>query len=101
MKLLHPQVEVAGGVALMLVMVMMGMVLSQLAMKCVGYDIGLMGEQLEMVRDDPSVKALVISFDTPGGSVRGLDTAGAQIREVRESGKRVYAYADTLCASAG
>jgi signal peptide peptidase SppA len=100
-KLLHPQVETFGPVALARVHGVTGRRLSQLAMQCGGFDTGLFEQQLENIRDDDSIRTLVIDFDTPGGmAAGGMETAQA-IRAVADSGKRVIGYASGMCCSAG
>lgn len=46
---------------------------------------------------DPAVKSILLDIDSPGGSVTGVPEAA---NTIRESAKAVYAYSDTLCASA-
>jgi capsid assembly protease len=48
---------------------------------------------------DPSVKAIVLDVDSPGGSVFGVDELAAVIMEARKS-KHIVAVANSLCASA-
>ncbi len=100
MRLLHPQVEKMGPVALARVYGVTGRRLSNLSMQCGGFDTGLFRQQLENIRDDDSIRTLVIDFDSPGGLAAGnLETANA-IREVATAGKRVIGYAGGVCASA-
>jgi ClpP class serine protease len=97
----HPQVLVEAGIALMRVHGIIGKHLSGMEMQCGGYDIGLMGQQLANIADDPKITHLVIDFDTPGGVALGVETAAHAIRQVSESGKKVIGYTDYQCASAG
>ena len=48
---------------------------------------------------DSGVSTILLHFDSPGGSVYGVDEVGAKIREARKS-KRIVAVADPLAASA-
>lgn len=50
--------------------------------------------------DDPSVDSILLNFDTPGGTVRGVPEAAQTIRAAREI-KPILAYADGMCCSAG
>lgn len=97
----HPQVEVMEGLAFLKVEGIIGKKLSALEMMCGGYDIALLQQQLAKVRDDASIDALVIEFDTPGGRAQGVEAAARSIREVSASGTRVIGYSDTCCCSAG
>lgn len=56
---------------------------------------------LKDIARDENIKSLVISLDTPGGVGIGLEETSSNIRDVIESGTRVIAYTDYLCASAG
>lgn len=98
---LHPQVEVYEGVALLKVEGIIGKKLSALEMLCGGYDLAHLQQQLANIRDDGSIDALVIEFDTPGGRAQGVEAAARAIREVSASGTRVIGYTDTCCCSAG
>lgn len=42
---------------------------------------------------------VVISFDSPGGSSRGVDLLAAEIREAREGGKRIVGVVEDECYS--
>lgn len=46
---------------------------------------------------DTAIKSILLDIDSPGGSVTGVPEAG---NTIRESAKPIYAYSDTLCASA-
>lgn len=99
-KLLHPQIETLGPVACAKVYGVTGRRLSQLAMQCGGFDTGLFRQQLANIRDDSTIRTLIIDFDSPGGLAAGnLETAAA-IREVADSGKHIIGYASGMCCSA-
>jgi signal peptide peptidase SppA len=99
-KLLHPQIETLGPVALARVHGVTGRRLSQLSMQCGGFDTGLFEQQLANIRDDKSIRTLVIDFASPGGQAAGgMETAQA-IRQVAAAGKHVIGYASGMCCSA-
>lgn len=65
------------------------------------------GAPLDQLRDTlrstarmASVHTIVLSIDSPGGSVYGVEEAAAAVREASASGTRVIAVADSLAASA-
>lgn len=70
---------------------------------------GLMGgTSVEEVRQalraamaDHSTRAVILDFDTPGGTVAGTTELANEIRAMRGGGKPIVALADTLMASAG
>jgi signal peptide peptidase SppA len=99
-RLLHPQIQVVGPVALAAVHGVTGRRLSQMAMQCGGFDTGLFREQLAAIRDDDSIHTLVIDFDSPGGLAAGNTETAAAIREVADSGKHIIGYASGMCCSA-
>lgn len=96
----HPQVESAHGVALLEVHGILGRHLDSLEMMCGGYDTALLEQQMENIRDDETIQAVVIDFRSPGGIVMGIESAAESIMEVRAAGKKVYAYTSAECASA-
>lgn len=96
----HPQVEVHAGVAMLEVKGVLGKHLSTLEMWCGGYDVGLLERQMLNIRDDETIQAVVIDFDSPGGIVMGIESAAEAIVEVRKAGKKVYGYSSGEVASA-
>lgn len=100
-KLLHPQIETFGPVALASVHGVTGRRLSMLAMQCGGFDTGLFEQQLENIATDPAIRTLVIDFDTPGGLAAGGYETAMAIRAVSDAGKHVIGYASGMCCSAG
>lgn len=62
------------------------------------YDI--MRRDLQAALDDPSMRAIVMSFDTPGGVVNGVNELANAIREARAK-KPIIAYVGGAAASAG
>jgi len=64
-----------------------------------GYD--AIAERFIGALDDPRVGAVVLSIDSPGGDVAGLEEAVRRMVQARDdSAKPVYAYADEQTASA-
>jgi signal peptide peptidase SppA len=56
--------------------------------------------QLRQAINDPNVKAIVMDFDTPGGTVDGVPELAAEILDARGK-KQITAVSNCLCASAG
>lgn len=54
---------------------------------------------LSQLRDDSSVRTIVLHVDSPGGGVYGVDETAELIADVNKR-KRVVAFTDGLCASA-
>ena len=95
------ELEIYGSLALIEVCGMIGKGLSNLETMCGGFDLDSLTELLAQVKNDANVDTLIITFDTPGGRVTGVETAANAIRAVAESGKRVIGYTDQMCCSAG
>lgn len=55
---------------------------------------------LQAAMNDETVGQVLMDFDTPGGSVFGVQETGDQIREMAKT-KPVFGIANSLCASAG
>lgn len=60
-------------------------------------DVDNIAKAISAANADDSVKAIFLEIDSPGGSVTGVPEAA---RLIRNSAKPVYAYSETLCASA-
>jgi signal peptide peptidase SppA len=58
------------------------------------------GAQLDSLVRDPAVDAVAMIYDSPGGSVFGVQELGEKIHSLRGS-KPIYGVADSLAASAG
>ncbi len=59
-------------------------------------------KDLVEVADNPQVKSIVLEFNTPGGSINGINEGAEYIAMIQEStGKKITAYVDGACASAG
>lgn len=59
-----------------------------------------LASQLQECMNEPLVKAVIICFDTPGGSPAGIPEVADQMMKWRDT-KPIDAYVDNLCASAG
>ena len=57
------------------------------------------GSQLEQLAGEKSVRSIVMAFDSPGGSVYGIQELGEKIRSLREQ-KKIVGLADSVAASA-
>lgn len=55
---------------------------------------------IDQVANDPTVATLLYDFDTPGGTVTGIETLGAKMFALRGI-KRQVAMVNGMCASAG
>lgn len=58
------------------------------------------GRQIRAAVDDPSIKAIILDMDTPGGAVTGTPELADIIYANRDK-KDIVAISDGLCASAG
>ena len=59
-------------------------------------------KDLAQVSENPQVENIVAVFDTPGGAVNGINEAAEYIAAMQaRSGKKITAYVDGTCASAG
>jgi protease-4 len=63
-------------------------------------DLAQLDSLLSEIAEEAQIETVVMYFNTPGGSVIGLLETAEQIRELAAT-RRVVAYADVLCASAG
>jgi ClpP class serine protease len=73
--------------------------LSNLEMQCGGASIDEFATALKTAANDPNTDAIVLWFNSPGGSVTGIPET-AQLIADTDKIKPVYAFADCLCASA-
>jgi ClpP class serine protease len=64
-------------------------------------DLAALDLLLQDIARDNRVETLVLALDTPGGCGIGLAETSANLADVRDSGTRIVAYTDYLCASAG
>jgi len=58
------------------------------------------GAHFDELASDPSIEAIVIDFDTPGGSVYGVDELANKIAAASKT-KKCIGVVNSLCASAG
>jgi signal peptide peptidase SppA len=86
-------------IAIIPVFGILGKHLSGMETMCGGYDVGTLASQLKAARDDASVSAILLYFDSPGGSVIGLQETGELIASIAQT-KPVYAFTDSLMCSA-
>lgn len=73
--------------------------LSEMEMMCGGCDLGQVEEDLAAAVADPGTSAIILHLDSPGGTVTGVPELAAKIR-AWSAQKPIYAFTDTLCASA-
>lgn len=63
---------------------------------------GTLTKDFLAAHNDATVHSILFVFDTPGGEATGINELAGIIRQKRDEGtKRVEAYVDGLCASAG
>jgi protease-4 len=58
-------------------------------------------QQLTKYADDPSIKAIVLRIDSPGGGVASSQEISEEVKRVRSSGKLVVASLGSVAASGG
>jgi protease IV len=58
-------------------------------------------ERLLAAQDDPTVKAVILDIDTPGGSITASDIIYHRVKEIQDAGKIVVADFGDLAASGG
>jgi ClpP class serine protease len=75
--------------------------LSLLETMCGGADLATIERSCTALADDAMVHSVLIDFRTPGGAAVGLPEAAAAIEALGAAGKRVVAFADEMCCSAG
>ena len=88
------------GIAQLLVSGVIGKGLSNLEMDCGGCCVDQLSSALsEIAAQKP--KKLAVHFNTPGGTVTGVEEFAAELRHFAETVAPVHGYTDTQCASAG
>ena len=98
---LHPQVEIIGPVAYVPIRGMIVKGASIWAQYFYGvYDLDLLSEQLQNIREDQSIRHVVFHIDSPGGIALGVGEVAQQIHDLTRAGKSTYGYCDGVCASA-
>lgn len=73
--------------------------LSSLETMCGGCDLVDVEEEIAAAIADTNVRAIVLDINSPGGVVTGVPELAAKIRAWNEQ-KPIFAFADSLCASA-
>ncbi len=58
-------------------------------------------ERLRSAKEDPSVKAVVLQIDSPGGGITASDVIYHRVKELQAAGKKVVASLGDLAASGG
>lgn len=58
-------------------------------------------EQLDNVKNDGTVKGVLLTVDTPGGSIYASDEIYQKIKEIKHKGKKIYVQMKTMAASGG
>lgn len=86
-----------GSIAVIKVYGILGKHLSGLETACGGIDVDAIAAELDACAADPSVLAIVLDFDSPGGTVTGIPELAARIRA---TAKPVYAFTSSQCCSA-
>lgn len=64
-----------------------------------GTSTDVLGQTLDRLAASREVEAVILDFESPGGSVGGVEELGDQLYSLRAS-KAVYALSNSLCASA-
>lgn len=62
--------------------------------------LGVLARDLQAAVDDPSVRAILLNMDTPGGQAAGIAEFSAAVRSANDR-KPVWAYVGDMAASAG
>lgn len=65
-----------------------------------GTSMQMIGNAFEEAMSDPQVRAIVLSIDSPGGTVAGTQELAGKIMQARGQGKEIVAVASGLMASA-
>jgi signal peptide peptidase SppA len=65
-----------------------------------GVGLTALQQKIQMALTDNAVSAILLDFDSPGGSVSLVPETAAMIRNARGKGKPIVAQADTMAASA-
>lgn len=66
-----------------------------------GYNHESVLNQLEAVKDDITVKGVLLNINTPGGGVYESDELYQKIKDIQDKGKKVYVQMESLVASGG
>lgn len=76
--------------------------LSSLETMCGGCDLDQVEAEIKEALADGNTKAIILDINSPGGVVTGVPELAEKIREWQagDQGKPIYAFTDSLCASA-
>ncbi len=96
----RPGVQMAGRVAILPVFGVISQRAGMLEKASGGVSAEELGATLDNLVSDKAVKAVVMAFDSPGGSVAGIPELASKIRAARDQ-KKVVGLADSMAASAG
>ncbi|UXR79141.1 MULTISPECIES: signal peptide peptidase SppA [unclassified Staphylococcus] len=66
-----------------------------------GYDHQMALKQLDAIKEDDTIKGVFLTVDSPGGSTYASDEFYQKLKEVKDSGKKVYVQMETMAASGG
>jgi signal peptide peptidase SppA len=95
------QVRSGGGIAIVPVRGILGKHLSMMETMCGGCDYDAVVAAVRAAAADPGITSVILALDSRGGTATGAGECFAALREIRsETGKPLYAFTDTVCASA-
>ncbi|MCS4485344.1 signal peptide peptidase SppA [Staphylococcus americanisciuri] len=66
-----------------------------------GYDHQAALKQLDTIKKDKTIKGVLLTVDSPGGSTYASDEFYQKLKEVKDSGKKIYVQMGTMAASGG
>lgn len=66
-----------------------------------GYDHQAALKQLDTIKRDDTIKGILLTVDSPGGSTYASDEFYQKLKEVKAAGKKVYVQMETMAASGG
>jgi signal peptide peptidase SppA len=95
-----PPYDVVDGVAVVPLQGVLGQRLGMMEKSSGATDVVDFIGTMDKVAGDDNVRAVVLNVDSPGGSVGGIAEAADAVARVRASGKYVFAYTDSMMASA-
>lgn len=90
----------AGRVAIVPVSGIIGKRLSSMDIECGGCDMDAVLDGMYSALSNNGIDSIVMDFDTPGGTVTGIQEAVRAIQAISAQ-KTVYGYSETMCCSAG
>lgn len=99
---LQPSPLVVSSIPLLAVIPVHGILgkhLSSLETECGGCDVDAIRSAVDAALADPAVRALVLDFDSPGGTVTGIPELAAHLREA-VTHKPIFAFTSSQCCSA-